>query len=89
MPVSEPSSSSGLPHSPDYDVAIVGLGPSGAMLANLLGAAGLRVLVLERLTHAVPTPRAIHFDGEVMRTFQAIGLDAEVAAMSRLNVRIL
>lgn len=83
VPASKPTPSTGLVHSPDYDVAIVGLGPSGAMLANLLGAAGLRVLVLERLAHAVPTPRAIHFDGEVMRAFQAIGLDAEVCAISR------
>ena len=33
-----------------YDVAIVGLGPTGATLANLLGAAGLSVLVLEKLS---------------------------------------
>lgn len=31
-----------------HDVAIVGLGPTGATLANLLGAAGLSVLVLEK-----------------------------------------
>ncbi|WP_179587753.1 bifunctional 3-(3-hydroxy-phenyl)propionate/3-hydroxycinnamic acid hydroxylase MhpA [Pigmentiphaga litoralis] len=66
-----------------YDVAVVGLGPSGAMLANLLGAAGLSVLVLERLPDVVPTPRAIHFDGEVMRAFQSIGLGDAVAAIAR------
>jgi choline dehydrogenase-like flavoprotein len=32
---------------PDYDVAIVGAGPVGAVLARRLGAAGARVLVLE------------------------------------------
>lgn len=32
----------------DYDVAIVGLGPVGAVLANLLGLAGIRTVVLER-----------------------------------------
>jgi choline dehydrogenase-like flavoprotein len=32
---------------PDYDVAIVGAGPVGAILARRLGAAGARVLVLE------------------------------------------
>ncbi|WP_420225423.1 bifunctional 3-(3-hydroxy-phenyl)propionate/3-hydroxycinnamic acid hydroxylase [Pigmentiphaga litoralis] len=67
----------------DCDVAIVGLGPSGAMLANLLGAAGVSVLVLERLPDVVPTPRAIHFDGEVMRAFQSIGLGDAVAAIAR------
>ena len=34
--------------SPEYDVAVVGYGPTGAVLANLLGRAGLRVLVVER-----------------------------------------
>ncbi|MBM3359730.1 MAG: hypothetical protein FJY54_18720, partial [Betaproteobacteria bacterium] len=31
-----------------HDVAIVGFGPAGATLANLLGLAGLRVAVIER-----------------------------------------
>ncbi len=66
-----------------YDVAIVGLGPTGALLANLLGAAGLSVLVLEREAQIYPMPRAIHFDGEVMRIFQNAGLRAEVEAISR------
>ena len=33
---------------PDYDVAIIGYGPVGAALANLLGMSGLKVAVLER-----------------------------------------
>jgi 3-(3-hydroxy-phenyl)propionate hydroxylase len=66
-----------------FDVAIVGLGPTGAMLANLLGAAGVSVVVLERLPDVVPTPRAIHFDGEVMRAFQSIGLGDAVTAIAR------
>lgn len=61
-----------------YDVAIVGYGPTGATLANLLGQAGLRVLVLEREAAAYHLPRAVHFDAEVMRVFQAIGLADEV-----------
>lgn len=66
-----------------HDVAIVGLGPAGAMLANLLGQAGLSVLVLDREAGIYPLPRAIHFDGEVMRAFQAIGLRPQVEAISR------
>ncbi len=31
-----------------FDVAIVGLGPVGATLANLLGQSGVKTLVLER-----------------------------------------
>ena len=31
-----------------HDVAIIGLGPCGAALANLLGQQGLKVLVIEK-----------------------------------------
>lgn len=74
-------SSAGLPA--NYDVAIVGLGPTGAVLANLLGAAGLSVLVLEKEAGIHALPRAIHFDGEVMRIFQGIGLRDAVLAIAR------
>lgn len=66
-----------------FDVAIVGLGPTGATLANLLGSAGLSVLVIEKEAAIYPLPRAIHFDGEVMRVFQSIGLREAVLAISR------
>ena len=68
---------------PEYDVAVVGYGPAGASLANLLGQAGLSVLVLEKDAAIYPLPRAIHFDGEVMRVFQAMGLRTAVEAISR------
>jgi 3-(3-hydroxy-phenyl)propionate hydroxylase len=57
-----------------HDVAIIGLGPTGATLANLLAQRGLRVLVLEREADIYQLPRAIHFDGECMRVFQACGV---------------
>lgn len=57
-----------------HDVAIVGCGPAGAMLANLLALRGLQVLVLEREQDIYRLPRAIHFDGECMRAFQTLGL---------------
>jgi 3-(3-hydroxy-phenyl)propionate hydroxylase len=59
---------------PAHDVAIVGCGPAGATLANLLALRGLSVLVLEREAQVYGLPRAIHFDGECMRVFQAIGI---------------
>ena len=68
-----------------YDVAIVGCGPTGAALANLLGMCGLRVVVLERDRDSQTLPRAVHFDGEVMRIFQTIGVADRVAAVSRIN----
>ena len=66
-----------------YDVAVVGCGPVGALLANFLGAAGLSVLVLERDLAIHDLPRAVHFDGEVMRVFQSAGLAREVQAVAR------
>jgi 3-(3-hydroxy-phenyl)propionate hydroxylase len=57
-----------------HDVAIVGLGPTGATLANLLAQQGLRVLVLDREADIYQLPRAIHFYGECMRVFQAVGV---------------
>ena len=66
-----------------HDVAIVGLGPTGATLANLLGAAGLSVLVLEKEAGIFPLPRAIHFDGEVLRILQGAGLRERVLAIAR------
>ncbi|SAL86606.1 FAD-binding monooxygenase [Caballeronia arvi] len=61
-------------HTCDYDVAIIGLGPTGATLSNLLAIQGLRVLVLERDKDIFALPRAVHFDGECMRVFQTIGI---------------
>lgn len=57
-----------------FDVAIVGYGPVGATLAHLLGLYGLHTLVLEREGAAYHLPRAVHFDAEVMRVFQWIGI---------------
>lgn len=70
-----------------YDVAVIGFGPAGATLANLLGRSGLSVLVLDREAGIYPLPRAIHFDGEVMRVFQALGLRAPVEAISRAGLQ--
>lgn len=58
----------------EYDVALVGLGPTGGTLANLLSLDGMRVLVLERDADIFALPRAVHFDAECMRVFQTLGL---------------
>ena len=65
------------------DVAILGYGPVGALLANLLGQAGLSVAVYERDTAIYSLPRAVHFDGEVMRVFQSVGLAERIAGVAR------
>ena len=58
----------------EVEVAIIGCGPVGAMLANLLGLQGVRTLVLEREVAIYHLPRAVHFDDEVMRLLQTVGL---------------
>ncbi|WP_299887883.1 bifunctional 3-(3-hydroxy-phenyl)propionate/3-hydroxycinnamic acid hydroxylase [uncultured Ruegeria sp.] len=57
-----------------YDVAIIGFGPTGATLANLLAKSGVSVVVLDREAQMYHLPRAVHFDDEVMRVFQTIGI---------------
>lgn len=59
-------------------VVVVGLGPVGAAAANLLGRAGIDVIVVERGFEPMDIPRAIHFDASIMRVFQAMGLADEV-----------
>jgi 3-(3-hydroxy-phenyl)propionate hydroxylase len=57
-----------------HDVIIIGCGPVGALAANLIGKAGLSVLVLEKETGLHPLPRAVHLDHEMMRLFQDAGI---------------
>jgi 3-(3-hydroxy-phenyl)propionate hydroxylase len=70
-----------------FDVAIVGYGPVGALLANLLGQAGLSVLVIEKEQGIYPLPRAVHFDGEVMRVFESAGLRKQMETISRPGLK--
>ena len=74
--------------SSELDVVIVGRGPVGATLANLLGLCGVRTLVLEREARAYHLPRAVHFDDECMRVFQAAGVAADVEADMLLDTPV-
>lgn len=58
----------------NYDVAIIGYGPTGATAANLLGRMGLKVLVIERDPDVYNRARAISIDEEVLRVWQSVGL---------------
>lgn len=62
-----------------YDAAVVGFGPVGAVAAALLGQAGLRVHVCDRMRDVHEIPRAISLDHEIMRVFQQIGLVEAIA----------
>ena len=56
------------------DIAIVGAGPVGLMIANYLGQCGVNVTLVEKLDSLIDYPRAIGLDDESLRTFQAVGL---------------
>ena len=67
---------------PVYDVAIIGFGPVGQVLAIALARAGHTVRVIERYPQPYPRPRAVHFDDEIFRVFAGAGLADAVAAVS-------
>jgi 3-(3-hydroxy-phenyl)propionate hydroxylase len=60
------------------DVVIVGAGPVGLTLANLLGVLGVRTVVIERNPQLEGEPRAVTLDDESLRTMQNAGLVDEV-----------
>ena len=63
----------------DYDVALVGYGPTGMTLAALLGQLGHSVVVLERYAGLYNLPRAACFDDQTMRLFQRMGLVDDIS----------
>lgn len=65
-----------------YDVAIVGFGPAGAVAAGLLGGQGLKVFVCDKAQDVYELPRAFALDHEIMRVFQQLGIEDEVLAFT-------
>ncbi|MBA83119.1 bifunctional 3-(3-hydroxy-phenyl)propionate/3-hydroxycinnamic acid hydroxylase MhpA [Thalassobius sp. S69A] len=61
----------------DTDVAIVGAGPVGTLLAILLGQRGKKVTLIERWTTHYGLPRAVTYDHEIARIFATLGIDSE------------
>lgn len=62
----------------DAEVIIVGAGPVGLTLANMLGMYGVRTLVVEERATLIDYPRGVGIDDESLRTIQAIGLIEQV-----------
>jgi 3-(3-hydroxy-phenyl)propionate hydroxylase len=62
----------------EFQVAIIGFGPTGAVASCLLGARGIRTLAVDRLRSVYDKPRAIAIDHEIMRLFDNLGLEERV-----------
>ena len=61
-----------------FDIIIVGGGPVGLTLANILGLQGVRTLVVDERDSLIDYPRGVGLDDEALRTFQSIGLVEQV-----------
>lgn len=64
----------------EFDIVVIGYGPSGATFATLMAQRGYRVAVVDQADAIYDKPRAITADQEVMRVFQECGLAEEIAA---------
>ncbi|MBX2837503.1 MAG: bifunctional 3-(3-hydroxy-phenyl)propionate/3-hydroxycinnamic acid hydroxylase [Gammaproteobacteria bacterium] len=69
----------------DHDIVIIGCGPTGATLANLIAQSGANVLVIDKESTIYDLPRAVHFDDETMRVFQSVGISEELLGKVRVN----
>lgn len=77
-----------LPHL--VDVIVVGLGPVGATVGNLLGRYGVATLVVDYATEILTAPRAIALDNEALRVLQLAGLHEgafETVAIPHVQMR--
>lgn len=61
----------------DSDVAIVGAGPVGTLLAILLGRRGKAVTLIDRWSSHYDLPRAVTYDHEIARVFATLGIDSD------------
>tara|TARA_Y200000002_G_scaffold259365_1_gene215101 strand:- start:335 stop:1927 length:1593 start_codon:yes stop_codon:yes gene_type:complete len=62
----------------NFDVIIVGMGPSGLVLAGLLVNYGIEVGIFERNKSTVTEPRAVSIDDESLRILQSFSLHKAV-----------
>ena len=70
------------------EVVISGLGPTGLVLAHMLGMRGHHVVVLEREPVFYGNARAVYTDDECMRIFQHIGVANEVAEKMQIDTPV-
>lgn len=72
----------------DRDVAIVGAGPAGATLANLLAQYGVSVIMIDREAEVLQEPRAVGIDDEALRTLQGFDMAEKVLESAVRNAPI-
>lgn len=82
------SSNAADPHTLDVDVIVIGLGPTGATAANLLGQRGIKTVVVERDISIYPRQRAIASDEDAHRVWQGLGLFDDMLATMSADVRV-
>lgn len=71
------------PAAESIDCLIIGCGPVGALAGNLLGQLGVPTLILEKESDVYHLPRAAHFDDEIMRILQSVGLHDRLEGIVR------
>jgi 3-(3-hydroxy-phenyl)propionate hydroxylase len=72
----------------EADVLVVGLGPVGAALTNLLGRYGVKVLAIDQALEIFAKPRAIALDNEALRILQLVGVrDGEFSTVGIAQVQ--
>src|SRR5260370_15122235 len=74
------------PSPPYFSIIIVGAGPTGLAMGNLLGMFGIDVLILERNAGLSDFPKAISIDDEGLRICQAMGLGHAVIENVLLDI---
>ncbi|WP_439140940.1 bifunctional 3-(3-hydroxy-phenyl)propionate/3-hydroxycinnamic acid hydroxylase MhpA [Planktotalea sp.] len=62
---------------PNADIAIIGAGPVGLLLAILLSKHGISVTVVERWPDIYDRPRAVTMDAEVARILATLGINVD------------
>ena len=69
----------------DCEVLICGLGPVGQLLALLLGDLGVHTVAVDEAPEPYNLPRAAVLDDEVLRIFQAAGVDQQILADAQVQ----